>query len=348
MLPKVVDLHEDISLYYLTGGQGLSFGLAEFNVDLEGRHADIPKYEKANVKLVFGAIFPMMPTLHPRMPETDIKSYQTVVPSYVPRSPTTVALEHIKMYTGLCKRFPKDLRMVETLQDLREVFEGYGVGLVLSLEGAEALADPDDLELLYRLGVRCLQVCWNLDNRYAASCASKRDYGLTGSGLELVALANKLGVVLDISHASKRTALDIIENSKLPVIASHSNAWRVWKNPRNLDDDVLDALRRNGGVVGFTFISPLIAEYASVDALAEHILYVRDSFGPSLMAIGTDYFGLLNMKEPEDLEDITKLPELYEALISRGFKDEDIEMLAHKNAMRVIEANASRWPGSPS
>jgi membrane dipeptidase len=72
-------------------------------------------------------------------------------------------------------------------------------------------------------------------------------------------------------------------------------------------------------------------------------MYVYHNFGPDVMAIGTDYFGLIDWKAPRGLEDITKINDLYKILLDRGMKEADLEKLAYKNALRVIEENAANW-----
>ncbi len=341
--PPLIDLHEDISLYYVTQGSGLRFGVADFGVDMEGRHCDLPKYERSNTRLVFGAIAPLTPTISPERVERLERSYGTAFGGYRVRAPLLLTLEHVNVYRNLLRRHAERLFPVRTLWDLERVERGQGIGLLMALEGAEALEDLEDLELLYDLGLRSLQLTWNFDNRYGASCMSRKDYGLTGEGEELIALCNRLGVIVDLAHASKRTTLEAIEASKLPVIVSHANVKSVTDHPRNVDDEQLEALSRNGGVLGFTLIAPTISRDPSVETLADHVMYVYERFGPRVLAVGTDYFGLLNMPEPRGLEEITKLSNLWRELRKRGLGDDEIRMMAYGNAMRVIKENASRW-----
>ena len=124
---------------------------------------------------------------------------------------------------------------------------------------------------------------------------------------------------------------------------SHANVKAVKDHPRNVDDEQLEALSKNGGVLGFTLISPTISDDPSVESLADHVMYVYERFGPRILAVGTDYFGLLNMPEPRGLEEMSKLGNLWRELERRGLGDEEIRMMAYGNAMRVIRENASRW-----
>jgi Zn-dependent dipeptidase, microsomal dipeptidase homolog len=341
--PPLIDLHEDVSLYYVHGGAGLSFKPGDFAVDMVGRHGDIPKYRRANVMMVFASIAPITPTISPMRVEQLTRGYGGFYGAYRSRAPMLTALEHITTYYNLLKRYSGDLRAITTRRDLEELGRDGRIGFLMAIEGAEPLEDVEDLEIFYRLGVRSLQLTWNFDNKYGATCMSRKDYGLTGDGEELVRLCNELGVIVDLAHASKRTTIEALEASKLPCIVSHANAKAVRNHARNLDDEELEALKRNGGVVGITCIPPTISEKPSYRDLAEHALYIYERFGPDILAIGTDFFGLLNVEEPEGLRDITGVANLFAELRDRGLGDRDIDRISHLNALRVIRENSVRW-----
>ncbi|MEM1946635.1 MAG: membrane dipeptidase [Candidatus Caldarchaeum sp.] len=217
------------------------------------------------------------------------------------------------------------------------------VGFLIAVEGAEPLEDVEDLEIFYKLGVRFLQLTWNFDNKYAATCMSKKDYGLTGDGEDLIHFCNELGVIVDLAHASKRATVEALSASKLPAIVSHANAKAVCNHVRNLDDEELEVLKKNGGVVGVTLIPPTISNQPSVKGLADHIMYIYERFGADILAVGTDFFGLLYMDEPAGLEDITKVSNLWTELLNRGVSEDDIEKIAYRNAVKVVKENAKRW-----
>jgi membrane dipeptidase len=99
--PPLIDLHEDISLYYVTQGAGLRFGVADFGVDLEGRHCDLPKYERSRTRLVFGAIASLTPTISPERVERLARSYGSPFGGYRVRAPLLLALEHFNVYRNL-------------------------------------------------------------------------------------------------------------------------------------------------------------------------------------------------------------------------------------------------------
>lgn len=341
--PPLIDLHQDISLYYFLGGYGLKFEPEDFDVDMQGRHGDIPKFRKANLRIAFSSIAHIVPTQNLYRLRQQTTGYGVKLGAMRVRSPTMITLEHIKTYYNLLNRHSRDLALILTESDISKAENGDKIWFLIAIEGAEPLEDIEDIELFYMLGVRSLQLTWNFDNKYAATCMSKRDYGLTGDGEELIERCNDLGVIVDLAHASKKSTIEALELSKLPAIVSHANASSVHRHVRNLDDEELEALKKNGGVVGITMIEPTLGGAADVKRVADHILYIYENFGKDIIAIGTDYFGLLHVKEPRGLEDVSKLSNLWDELSARGLSEEDIEKIAYHNALRVIRANAMRW-----
>ena len=285
----------------------------------------------------------MIATVNPRVSSDLSKGYKTFYNPYSPRGATSLVFEHIKVYYSLVESFPRNLMLVMDRRDLRECLNGTRTGFLLSLEGSEALDDTDDIRILYNCGLRNLGFNWNYDTRYSASCMSKKDYGLTGEGEALLKEMNKLGVIADLAHASKKTCTEVLASSKMPAIVSHANVKVLFDCARNLDEEVMEALKANGGVMGFIFAKQMMGGRRNVNELVRHILYVYRHFGPDIMAIGTDYFGLGDERAPDGLEDVTRIRNLWGILMDKGVKEADIAKIAYQNALRVIEKNATRW-----
>ena len=302
----LVDLHEDIAHYFLT-----SLNPPPFHEDAEGRQSDLPKLRRAGADVVVAAVFPFV----------HVYDRWTAVPQ--------VALEGVKVYYSLAERY--GVRIVERASDLWAP----ALKFVLALEGADVLNDVGDLKLFYRLGVRVLGITWNLDNKWGHSCYTKRDGGLTASGEELVAEAERLGVVIDLAHASRRTALDVLAMAKRPVIISHANVKAVHDHPRNVDDEVLKALADNGGVIGLTLIPSTISPSPSLNHLVKHFKYVKEKFGAEVLAVGTDFLGISSA--PPGLETVDKVAVLAKALVEAGFSREEVEAVFWRNALQVFK-----------
>ncbi len=334
----LIDLHEDIGAYILSHPYFKRFDITDHE-----RPADIPSYKDANAKLIVAVIFPMLASINEKELEKLKKLYEgewTHEDVILPASPYSISIKVIKLYYNLVKTYQNDLKLITKKKNLENLFKDDKIGFLMNIEGSEALETVDDLETFYLLGLRMIGLTWNYDTRYAASCMSKKDYGLTGSGEELVELANDKGIIIDLAHSSPNTMLDTLEISKLPVVISHANYFPLMPHVRNVLDKVLEKLYDNKGVIGFTLIKSTIAKENYLDSLANHIVEVYNRYGSDIIAIGTDFFGT---EPPEELNHITKIRSLYSKLLDKGLGEEDIEKLAWRNAYRVFIQNSLRW-----
>ncbi len=333
---KLIDLHEDLG-YYIYNGR-LS---KPFDKEDEGRHCDIPSYRKSNTYIFVGAIFPMNYGDSPYS-ERISRMYGEGknIFNISPVGLTTKIIQILSIYWRLAREYSNDLRIIRTLGDI----DDSKINILLGLEGTDGLDDIGIITPLYLAGLRLVGLTWNFDTKYAASCVSTKDYGLTGYGLELIDELNRLGIIIDLAHSSRKTMLETLEESSLPVVNSHSNYGKLVKHPRNVDYEVLEALRENRGVMGFTLIRETIGGEKNLEALAKHILAVRDDVGKDVIAFGSDFFGC---KPPDELNRIDKIVNLYNKLYDLGFTKDDIERFAWRNAYRVIRENGLKWRLSP-
>lgn len=343
-LPPMIDLHEDISLYYVSGVAGTRFDSPDLSIDLKGRQADLPKYKNANVKLVLGSIAPLAFTTDDYRSIGLSGSYSGVRLGIRSRYAESAALQHFLIYYGLSRTYQDKISLIETLPDLNSSWEHEKISIMISMEGAEALQDAEDIYIYEKLGLRSLQLNWNFDNRYSASCFSRKDYGVTGDGEELIRRLNDLGILLDLAHSSENTVLEATEMSKLPVIVSHTNSKSKENHLRNVSDKAIEQVYKHKGVIGFSCIAPTLSKAAKIEDMVEHIMYVYESFGADVMGIGSDYFGLLGMDTPKGLEDITRLSNLWKILYDNGMKKEDVEKISYGNSLRVIKENLGKRP----
>ncbi|MDG6951598.1 MAG: membrane dipeptidase [Nitrososphaerota archaeon] len=329
----VVDLHEDIGYYYLTGGS------KPFSENMRGRQADLPKYRKAGMSIVIGSIFPLLGSLNLRKIAAMEEMYGRWSSSSALVSPRDVAIELIKIYYALEKMHQKDLRIIRTREDMESL--GDRVGIVLHIEGCEALGEPEDLEVFFNLGVRSIGLTWNYDNKFAASCLSSKDYGLTGEGEALVALAGKLGVMVDLSHASPKTSSDTLSVSVLPPFFSHSNSAAVQPNQRNISDDLIRETGRRGGIVGLTFIRSCIGPPFTAARLTDHAKRFARVGGEAAAALGTDFLGMSSA--PEGMDDVSKVGKFRRSLVEAGMPSAQADRIMHGNAHRFILDRSTYW-----
>jgi len=306
---RIVDLHED-------------FAYSAQNIDvIEGDHQSSIKMLREFDSLVFASIFPHVNTIDERGEELT-SLYGT------PTRPTNfyfeLFIDQIKFYYYLERKGL--VKIVRKAEDL----ETSGVKFLLSLEGADVLRNYTDLYLLKELHVLNIGLTWNYDNKFASSCMSKKDYGLTSEGEKLVKLANELGIIIDVAHAGKQTILDVASVTKKPIIDSHTNFTKLKQHKRNLDDEEIEAIVKTGGVIGITAIVSTLKE-PTIQGIVESIKYLGESFGWEYVAIGTDFLGI--EETPKGFENILKVKELAKAI--EGHEEE----VLWKNAYRVIKKN---------
>ena len=158
------------------------------------------------------------------------------------------------------ERNPRDLMIATSVADIRRAKRLNKVACLMGIEGGHAIEDSlPTLREFYRLGVRYMTLTWNNTNNWAdANRPPKRHGGLNDFGREVVREMNRLGMLVDISHVSDETMSDVLDVSKAPIIASHSSARALSDVPRNIPDDILRRIAKNGGVVQVNFYSMFV------------------------------------------------------------------------------------------
>ena len=286
-------------------------------------------------------------------------------------------LEQIEIARQMIARYPDAFTLASTAADIRAAKAAGKIGGMLGAEGGHAIENSlGALRAYYDLGVRYMTLTHNKHTDWADSAIdeSPGHGGLTPFGEQVVHEMNRIGMLVDLSHTAADTMRDAIRVSEAPVIFSHSDVWALCKIPRNVPDDVIKTLPKNGGVLMVSFVSgfisqeaadvtlPMIQEYqsraegkseaeqqaiykeiqdktkmpeVSIAAVADHIEYIRKLIGVDYIGIGSDYDG--NDNWPVGLEDVSKFPNLFAELVRRGWSDEDLMKIAGGNVLRALE-----------
>jgi membrane dipeptidase len=285
-------------------------------------------------------------------------------------------LEQIDIARRIIARYPDHLRFATTVAEVRAAHRAGRIASLLGMEGGHAIEDSlGALRAYYDLGVRYMTLTHNVHTSWADSQALPAVHGgLTPFGEQIVLEMNKLGMLVDLSHASDGTMDDALRVSKAPVIYSHSSARALCDVARNVPDDILKRLKANGGVVMVTFVGgfidpavaavqvPAMAEInrratgksleerekieeevlgkvqvpkIPIARVADHIEHIRDVAGIEHVGIGGDFDG--NSLWPEGLSDVSMYPNLFAELIRRGWSDKDLKLLAGENVLRAME-----------
>ena len=198
----------------------------------------------------------------------------------------------------------------------------------------------DRIEELYNRGIRLITLLWNDENCMGYPNSKNPDImkcGLKPFGIESLERMNKLGMIVDVSHMSDGGFWDVLERSKSPVVASHSNARTLCNHPRNLSDEMMKALAEKGGIAGLNCYPYFVNQKGKADMsdLAEHVAHMMKMGGEEFVAIGTDFDGF---DEGElSICHIGQIRQLYDELRRRGFTERQLDKICSGNAMRIMK-----------
>lgn len=303
------------------------------------------------------------------------------------------AFDMIDSVYEVARRHPGQVVMSYSVADIERARSSNPkrVAALLGLEGGHSI--ENDIRLLrdfYRLGVRYMTLTWANTNEWADSSGDQdrtdvpHHNGLTDFGKQVVEEMNRLGMLVDISHVSDKTFWDTLATTKAPVIASHSSARSLTNSPRNLTDDMLRAVAKNGGVVQVNFNCGFIDEnyrkaedewhakqraeraqqnhvdYPSVSptpppiprppfkSLVDHFDHVAKVAGVDHAGIGSDFDGVDCL--PEGIDSLADLPKITQAMLDRGYKADDLRKMLGGNLLRVFREveRVSRESNAPA
>ena len=325
----------------------------------------------------------------PRMKEggLDALFFSIWVPSDVVGPPALKrAYDQIDAVRETVRTHPNDLVLATTAADVRRAAGEHKIAALMGVEGGHMI--DDDLRQLRNfaaLGARYMTLTHFKNNNWADSSTDKPAHnGLTPFGKDVVREMNRLGMMVDISHVADKTFYDVLGLTTAPVIASHSSCRALTNHPRNMTDEMLRALARNGGVVMINYHAAFISEefrvasekrsgdvVTSMSALSkkcggneacttregeridheammngslpkvsweriiDHIDHAVKIAGADHVGLGSDFDGATM---PLGLEDASKLPRITDALLKKGYSEQDVEKILGGNILRVMEA----------
>lgn len=223
-----------------------------------------------------------------------MQSFAIYISEHIDGPDFTVILDYIDLFHDKILS-TNSFHFIQTKRDLIYATEHQKIGAFLTLEGADALqGNFTHLRTMHRLGVRSIGLTWNYSNWAADGVWEPRQGGLTLKGRELVKSCNELGIILDVSHLTEQGFWELNELSKRPFIASHSNVKPLCNHPRNLTDDQIEAIIKNDGIIGITFVPDFLndSKDATIDDVIRHLDYVCSLGGERNVAFGSDFDGI--------------------------------------------------------
>ncbi len=289
----------------------------------------------------------------------------------------TRTIQQIDVVRQMIARYPESFAYASTAAEVEAAMKSGKIASLIGMEGGHSIGSS--LEILrqtYALGARYMTITHSLTTDWADSAtdAPKHD-GLSPFGFEVIAEMNRLGMIVDLSHVSEATMHDVLDQTKAPVLFTHSNSRAVTPHPRNVPDSVLKRLPQNGGVVMVTFVPGFTSaerrqweyqkaaiagkakleftgnpegEKAAVDAwIAGNpqpkatLAQVADHIDHIRKIAGIDHVGIGGDfggvdELPIGLENVSTYPALFAELVRRGYSKADLAKIAQGNALRVM------------
>jgi membrane dipeptidase len=291
----------------------------------------------------------------------------------------SATLEQIDIVHRMMARYPDRLELALTAADIERIQKSGKIASLIGMEGGHSIdGSLGALRMMYRLGARYMTLTHSLNTPWADSATDTPAHqGLTSFGEDVVREMNRLGMLVDLSHVSPDTMADALRVTSAPVIFSHSSAKALANVPRNVPDNILAQITKNGGIVMVTFvpgfISQEVADYnarenterARLTALsgstpdsitrgvdAWHtsnpapratLIQVADHIDHIRKIAGIDHIGLGGdfdgiTQVVLGLEDVATYPDLIAELLRRGYSDEDVKKITGRNILRVLKA----------
>jgi membrane dipeptidase len=303
---------------------------------------------------------------------------------YVPvelagQAAVTATLEEIDTVHQMMRRYPDTFELALTADDVERIFKKGKIASLIGMEGGHSIDNSlAALRMFHRLGARYMTLTHAKNTAWADSATDDaRAGGLTAFGEEVVREMNWLGMLVDLSHVSPATMEDALRVSAAPIIFSHSSARALADRPRNVPDNILEMLPKNGGVIMVTFVpgflSPAVAAWSELQNAEEkrltglfpgdaaavargvtewsaahpspvaHLSDVADHIDHIRKIAGIDHIGLGGDFDgitavPQGLEDVSKYPALTAELLRRGYKDDDVRKILGGNVLRVMRS----------
>jgi len=362
-MPLIIDAHQDLAWNMVNLGR--DYTRSAYDIRQDEKNSPIPafngnallgwpQYQQARVALVFGTLF-----CTPRRRDTGqypVDVYET------PQEAHACYRRNLDAYLRLTDQHPDKFRLILNQSDLAAHFTAWEahleqdqdpappVGIVILMEGADGIQQPDEVEQWFDWGVRLIGPAW-AGTRY---CGGTREPGpLTQEGYALLDRMADLGMILDISHMDHLSARQALDAYPGQVIASHSNAEALISGipiNRHLKDETIHQLIEREGVMGIVPVNHFLNWHwrdqggkmaVGLDKYVAQIDYVCQIAGDTRhAAIGTDFDGGFGVEfVPREIDTIADLPKLIPLLTEKGYNQDDIKRILSGNWLRILRNN---------
>lgn len=245
-------------------------------------------------------------------------------------------LKQIDYYNQQLAQYHEYIYKIEKISDISLNQASGKIGSVLHLEGAECLGnDLGILHILYELGLRSIGLTWNHRNQLADGVGEgELAGGLSRFGRVVVKEMEKMNMIIDLAHISKKAFFESLDLCTKPVMVSHANIYNLCRHRRNLDDSQLYALADNGGIIGISQVMDFVKESTpKLNDMLDHFVYVAEKIGVEHLALGSDFDGDDNMI----INDVKNYKDMEFHLSARGFTPSEVEMILYRNVGSFLQ-----------
>jgi membrane dipeptidase len=252
------------------------------------------------------------------------------------------------------------VRHVERVDDIFEAKRNGQLGVIFGVQNTTWIEqERERIRILYKLGLRTLQLTYMERNWVGDGCLEPENRGLTNFGMQVVRECNRLGIVVDCSHVGVQTTLDAAKYSKHPIVVSHTAVRALVENPRCVTDEQMKTIADKGGTIGITTFSPFIRteRQPTLDDYLDHFDYAINLIGEDHVTFATDWFDgktKVNWATPWYYPEVTQgkkyeglglvgfasraeLVNVIERMMTRGYSEARIRKLLGGNFIRVLK-----------
>jgi membrane dipeptidase len=354
----VFDGHNDLPWEIRTKGSR-SFDKLDIAQSVPGLQTDIPRLRQGGVGAQYWSVY---------------------VPAKTAKDGTAhlMTIEQIDLVHAMINRYPEIFEFAGSHADIVRIRQSGKIASLIGVEGGHCIeASLEKLRRLHQMGARYMTLTHSDSLEWADSCSDKSLCGgLSPFGKEVVAEMNRLGMLVDISHVAPQTMQAVLDCTRAPIIFSHSSAKAVADHVRNVPDEILKQLPKNGGVVMVNFFSGFVvpesarntssifeqtrkweAEFGNNQAAIDRerakyrakypilpgtVFDVIDHIEHIIKVSGIDHVGLGSDFDgitvvPKQLEDVSHYPVITQILLDRGYGESDVHKVLSGNVMRVIQ-----------
>ncbi|MDG2129927.1 MAG: dipeptidase [Fuerstiella sp.] len=320
------DGHNDLPWELRKSGNS-SFDQVDIARNQPRQHTDIPRLRRGGVKAQFWSVYVSADTML-----TGDALLQT--------------MQQIDIVDRMIKRYPQTFEFASSAAEIERIVKSGKIASMMGVEGGHSIEGSlGNLQRLYDRGCRYMTLTHSRNLPWADSATDDAKHGgLTAFGKEVVREMNRLGMLVDLSHVSPDVMHQAIDISTAPVIFSHSSALTINDHPRNVPDDVLRRMSKNGGVVMVNFFSKYVIPTAqrnenenargTIHDVVDHIHHIATVAGVDHVGIGSDFDGVPRL--PEQLEDVSTYPLITQELLNRGYTKSDIHKILGGNVLRAL------------